>query len=138
MENSEDTKKPPDPAVARRVGYAMEKSGVSRGDIQEATKRGYEQVGRWLRASHRIPLENLRVIADLTGFSFTWLDTGEGPQRPGEAPSDEIVIDLDLSPGESRKRVVPVFGESGEVDYYIKAVYRRLTKAEGEEEIEDM
>jgi hypothetical protein len=60
-------------------------------------------------------------------------DTGEDPMRAGGEGGVET-FDLDLGPGEYRKRLIPVPNEHGEIEYYIKAVYTRLTKEEGDAE----
>lgn len=93
--------------------FAKEIGNVSRG-----------AVGNW-ELGKEISLENLKLIADVTGVSLNWLAYGEGQMKAGERPSIVSSFDPDgddTSNGYSRDHWEPSFpGGIPEIDVKLGA-----------------
>lgn len=74
-------------ARASRLKEAVEKGPLNMNEIAERLGVARTSVLNWKRRGS-INLDNLRGIAELTGYRFWWLAFGEGPKTYGEA--DEL------------------------------------------------
>jgi SOS-response transcriptional repressor LexA len=79
------------PAIGRRLREAMDKAGVTNGELAEATGATIQAVGDWLKTGG-IARDRLPAIRAKVGCSIDWLLTGEpantstGPEIRGKVP----------------------------------------------------
>jgi len=82
-------------ARATRLKEAVENGPLNMNEIAERLGVARTSVLNWKRRGS-INLDNLRGIAELTGYRFWWLAFGEGPKTYAEAddsPSQSILAD---------------------------------------------
>ena len=70
-------------ARARRIAEAIENGPLSMSDIADKLDVARTSVLNWKRRGS-INLDNLKGLAQLTGYRFWWLAFGEGPKNASE------------------------------------------------------
>jgi transcriptional regulator with XRE-family HTH domain len=71
--------------VKSRIIYALEKSSVSRQALADKLGLGRGAVSAKLNGDAEFDsLKYVEATAELTGFRFEWLRTGQGPELEGE------------------------------------------------------
>lgn len=82
-------------ARAKRVREAIESGPLAMSEIADTLGVARTSVLNWKRKGS-INLDNLKGLAELTGYRFWWLAFGEGPKTYAEAddsPSQSILAD---------------------------------------------
>lgn len=117
--------------IAERIATARKSLGITQEDVVEKISKRIAMYRLWERGK-RVPGDgDLIQLSEALQVNFDWLKSNDGPMRGG---GEVEMIDLDLAPGGYKKELIPVRDDDGNLDYYIKATYQRLTIAEGEEE----
>lgn len=83
-------------ARARRVREAIESGPLAMSEIADTLGVARTSVLNWKRKGS-INLDNLKGLAELTGYRFWWLAFGEGPKTYAEAddtPSQSPLLDI--------------------------------------------
>jgi transcriptional regulator with XRE-family HTH domain len=86
-------------STRQRIITALELSGKTRQALAEKLGVGRGAVSDMLNKEGEFDsLKYLEATAEITGFSFEWLRTGHGPQRPGQNGGahlgDHVINDL--------------------------------------------
>lgn len=76
-------------ARARRVREAIESGPLAMSEIADTLGVARTSVLNWKRKGS-INLDNLKGLAELTGYRFWWLAFGEGPKTYGDADDAPI------------------------------------------------
>ena len=74
---------PPDNARAERLRQAIEEGPLRAFEIAERLHASRTSVLNWKKRG-AINVDNLRGLADITGYRFWWLAFGEGPKKIGD------------------------------------------------------
>jgi len=77
--------------VKKRIIYALEKSNVSRQALADRLGLGRGAVSAKL--TRDVEFDSLKYVeaaAELTGFSFHWIRTGQGPERESESNASTV------------------------------------------------
>jgi len=73
---------------AERISHVIVESGVPQTAIARACKVRPQAVFGW-KTTGKIENQNLKVLAQMTGYNFMYLLDGEGPKKPGEGKVSE-------------------------------------------------
>lgn len=74
---------PPNNARAERLREAIEEGPLRAFEIAERLNASRTSVLNWKKRG-AINVDNLRGLADITGYRFWWLAFGEGPKKIGD------------------------------------------------------
>ncbi|MCK7547171.1 helix-turn-helix domain containing protein [Marinobacter koreensis] len=86
---------PPNNARAERLREAIEEGPLRAFEIAERLHASRTSVLNWKKRG-AINVDNLRGLADITGYRFWWLAFGEGPKKIGdEKPGGQHIIQSD-------------------------------------------
>lgn len=131
--------------TGERLQYAFSQAGMDRYAFAEKVGVNYDTIGRWIRGN-KIPSKGLkrRQIESTTGISADWIETGEGemllepainttidPSKTKQEPAFDLAM---LMPGEEMVRTIPVAGEDGELDHYVRITMRWMSREDVEGE----
>jgi transcriptional regulator with XRE-family HTH domain len=119
--------------IGERIVAARKSLGLRQDEVVAQISKKIAMYRLWEQGKREISDGDIIQLANVLDVRYEWLKTGEDPMR-AEGEGGVETFDLDLGPGEYRKRLIPVPNEHGEIEYYIKAVYTRLTKEEGDAE----
>ena len=129
--------------IGERLEYAISQAGMDRYAFADKVGVNYDTIGRWVRGN-KIPSKGLkrRLIESVTGFSANWIETGEGEMKVqvmGNTSIDprtakqEPAFDLSmLMPGEEMVRTIPIPGENGDLDHYVRITMKWMSREEVE------
>ena len=88
---------PPNNARAERLREAIEEGPLRAFEIAESLHASRTSVLNWKKRG-AINVDNLRGLADITGYRFWWLAFGEGPKKIGdEKQGGQHVIQSDTT-----------------------------------------
>jgi len=128
--------------LAERIRWLRAKLGLSQKEFANLVGKSLRTVQRWESGEVTIPKSVLRHIANTTGVSLEWLETGKGSPFKQE-PNPEAPLDVELL-NFITKKVLEAY-EKGliprEVDEYflldlIKLAYRKLKPLKDKKEKE--
>lgn len=111
----------------KKLQQALDKARKTQGDLAEFLGINIRTVNRWVNEDREIKEKYHSAIAE-------FLDARAAQLFGGVDGVEEV--NVDVGPGEYMRRIVPIYNEAGDVEYYIRATYVGLTKAEGEEEMQ--
>lgn len=87
MTTAHDTGYVPEFERHDRLAKAILSSGYTRAKVAEFVGVRPETMSRYLSGKSTPPLSVVRSIAQFTGVSFTWIQTGEAPSPGGDGAS---------------------------------------------------
>ncbi|MEM8487424.1 MAG: helix-turn-helix transcriptional regulator [Bacteroidota bacterium] len=133
--------------ISTRITRLKEERGLSWEEIGASAGVAARVAQQWGDGDSSPPAEKIPALAQLLGSTPLYLlgvaDPGEdhaatlnnyvAQNKKAEAEGKMEVVDIDVGPGDYMMRVIPIYDEAGNVEYYIRATYTGLTKEEGEE-----
>jgi transcriptional regulator with XRE-family HTH domain len=81
--------------LAERIRWLRTQLGLSQKEFAQLIGKSLRTVQRWERGEVKIPKSVLQHIANVTGASLEWLETGKGPPFEREMEK-ESPIDVEL------------------------------------------
>lgn len=122
------TLEPPSNARAERLREAIEEGPLRAYEIADRLHASRTSVLNWKKRG-AINVDNLRGLADITGFRFWWLAFGEGPKKIGdEQPGGQHVINSDNTAKISNEhaRLIDVLNQASQSGILNESMARSL------------
>lgn len=84
--------------MGERIKRARTAAGLTQVELAKRVGVSKGAVSQWEADDVKnLRLPNLFAMADATGFSARWIGTGEGPEKPEQAPLTPQGFDLQIS-----------------------------------------